>query len=260
MFWHIANRLAVTATGAGTVRLGICKLAPSANSPTVEVLTNIVSATNGEAPPPPLRSAFTVTPVGTPTTTSLTITMANPERLLTPLQASQITFNPSAGIVRGALTGAASPHSLAVTVTSGGQRTMLINHPGVQTAGVAFTPLWQPAPGNPPAFSGLLPWESGPFNPPPQLTAAQILAGTPIQGERQTQTIPFTGAAGWMWFASRWGQPAEVRDMGLDAVVSASAFGNYDVIIDGVSYRVTIMNQVTDLTGGTVVTLRYVFN
>ena len=43
VFWHIANRLAVTAAGAGIVRLGICKIAPSEGSTTVEVITNAIA-------------------------------------------------------------------------------------------------------------------------------------------------------------------------------------------------------------------------
>jgi len=43
VFWHIANKLAVTASGAGIVRLGICKIAPSTNSETVEVITNALA-------------------------------------------------------------------------------------------------------------------------------------------------------------------------------------------------------------------------
>jgi len=43
VFWHKAEKLAVKATGAGIFRLGICKLTPSENSETVEVLTNAVS-------------------------------------------------------------------------------------------------------------------------------------------------------------------------------------------------------------------------
>jgi len=43
VYWHVANKLAVAAAGAGIVRLGICKLTPSDNSETVEVLTNAMS-------------------------------------------------------------------------------------------------------------------------------------------------------------------------------------------------------------------------
>ena len=43
VYWHIANKLAVAASGAGIVKLGICKLTPSDDSETVEVLTNVVS-------------------------------------------------------------------------------------------------------------------------------------------------------------------------------------------------------------------------
>jgi len=43
VYWHIANKLAVKAAGAGIVRLGICKITPSADSETVEVLTNAVA-------------------------------------------------------------------------------------------------------------------------------------------------------------------------------------------------------------------------
>ena len=43
VFWHVANKLAVTASGAGIVRLGICKIEPSANSETVEVITNALA-------------------------------------------------------------------------------------------------------------------------------------------------------------------------------------------------------------------------
>ena len=45
VFWHVANKLAVTAAGAGIARLGICKIAPSTDSETVEVLTNVVANT-----------------------------------------------------------------------------------------------------------------------------------------------------------------------------------------------------------------------
>ena len=43
VYWDTAAKLAVTATGTGVVRLGICKLAPSENAETVEVLINAVS-------------------------------------------------------------------------------------------------------------------------------------------------------------------------------------------------------------------------
>jgi predicted RecA/RadA family phage recombinase len=43
VYWHIADKLAVTAAGAGIVKLGICKFAPSTNATTVEVLINAVS-------------------------------------------------------------------------------------------------------------------------------------------------------------------------------------------------------------------------
>ena len=43
VYWHVANKLAVTAAGAGIVRLGICKITPSEDSETVEVLTNAVA-------------------------------------------------------------------------------------------------------------------------------------------------------------------------------------------------------------------------
>ena len=43
VFWHRANKLAVTAPGAGIVRLGICKITPSTGSTTVEVITNAIA-------------------------------------------------------------------------------------------------------------------------------------------------------------------------------------------------------------------------
>jgi len=43
VFWNTTSKLAVTASGQGIVRLGICKMAPSTNAETVEVLTNVVA-------------------------------------------------------------------------------------------------------------------------------------------------------------------------------------------------------------------------
>jgi predicted RecA/RadA family phage recombinase len=43
VYWDVAEKLAVSAAGTGIVKLGICKLAPSANALTVDVLTNAVS-------------------------------------------------------------------------------------------------------------------------------------------------------------------------------------------------------------------------
>ena len=43
VFWDKAAKLAVKATGTGIVRLGVCKLTPSENAETVEVLTNAVA-------------------------------------------------------------------------------------------------------------------------------------------------------------------------------------------------------------------------
>ena len=43
VFWNTTTKLAVKVGGAGTVRLGICKLTPSTNSETVEVLTNAIA-------------------------------------------------------------------------------------------------------------------------------------------------------------------------------------------------------------------------
>jgi len=42
-YWHIANKLAVTVPGDGIIRLGLCKITPSEDSETVEVLTNAVA-------------------------------------------------------------------------------------------------------------------------------------------------------------------------------------------------------------------------
>ena len=43
VYWHIADKLAVNTAGTGIVRLGICKITPSTDSETVEVLTNAVA-------------------------------------------------------------------------------------------------------------------------------------------------------------------------------------------------------------------------
>ena len=45
VYWDVADKLAVAVAGDGIVRLGICKLEPSENAETVEVLTNAVSNT-----------------------------------------------------------------------------------------------------------------------------------------------------------------------------------------------------------------------
>jgi len=43
VFWDTTTKLAVTAAGADIVRLGMCKIAPSTNATTVEVLFNAPS-------------------------------------------------------------------------------------------------------------------------------------------------------------------------------------------------------------------------
>ena len=43
VYWDTTTKLAVDAAGTGIVKLGICKITPSTDSETVEVLTNAVA-------------------------------------------------------------------------------------------------------------------------------------------------------------------------------------------------------------------------
>ena len=43
VYWNLANKLAVATSGTGVYQLGICKITPSEDSETVEVLINAVS-------------------------------------------------------------------------------------------------------------------------------------------------------------------------------------------------------------------------
>lgn len=240
--------LAVTTTTGGMKTVTITKTGVSPAPVSVSVVKALAS--------------YTVTPVGTPTTSLAIALTTNASEVSTDLTAAQITL--SAGLTKGALTKVdAANYTLAVTVANSGtsSQNLRIAHQDVQPASVSFSVVgppegWYGVAYNhytePPPFSGAT-------TPPTEAEIKALTSKVEITGAKRNLTIGFVmNEADWRAATSdpgayaeyacgrafiitrSWGIPLGVVTSGFPAM---SAFDQFSVVIDGVTYTGMIANS-----------------